>query len=79
MSGLDRFILETNGGDRFGFVAGTGTVVKVEGPGALSRTLNAGALPDEQLLVAALGSRGRDKLSGTALLRAIEFDRPAVH
>ena len=74
-SGLDRLILETNSGDRYGFVAGEGNVVNVAGPGALSRSLTAAEPSDEQLLVAALGSRGRDRLYGVALHRALELDR----
>lgn len=74
-SGLDRLILETRSGDRYGFVAGEGQLVQAEGPGALARTLTATEPPDEQLLVAALGSRGRDRLYGVALHRALELDR----
>jgi hypothetical protein len=74
-SGLDRLVLETTSGERYGFAATEGSVVQVEGPGALARAFSAAEPPDEQLLVAALGTRGRDRLSGVALHRALELDR----
>jgi glucose-6-phosphate dehydrogenase assembly protein OpcA len=74
-SGLDRLVLETTSGVRYGFAATEGFVVQVEGPGALARTFSAAEPPDEQLLVAALGTRGRDRLYGVALHRALELDR----
>jgi glucose-6-phosphate dehydrogenase assembly protein OpcA len=74
-SGLDRVVIETTGGARYGFVAKEGSVVEVMGPGALAREFSAAEPPTEQLLVAALGARGRDRLYSVALHRAMELDR----
>ncbi len=74
-SGLDRVIIETADGTRYGFSAKDGSLVDVIGPGALAREFSAAEPPTEQLLVAALGSRGRDRLYGVALHRAMELDR----
>jgi hypothetical protein len=66
--------LETTEGARYGFVAKEGKVVEVLGPGA-ARAFSAAEPPAEQLLVAALGARGRDRLAGIALHRAMELDK----
>lgn len=74
-SGLDRLVIETTDGARYGFTAREGSVVDVQGPGALAREFSAAEPPTEQLLVAALGARGRDRLYSVALHRAMELDR----
>jgi hypothetical protein len=75
-SGLQSFVLESHDGARFGFVARDhGDVVETLGPPPLARAVTAAEPPIEQLLVAALGSRGRDRLFGVALHRAIELDK----
>jgi glucose-6-phosphate dehydrogenase assembly protein OpcA len=74
-SGVHSLVLETQDGVRYGFVARDVSVVDTLGPPPLAREVNATEPPVEQLLVAALGSRGRDRLYGVALHRAIELDR----
>jgi hypothetical protein len=74
-SGVHSLVLEGNDGVRYGFVARDGAVVETLGPPPLSREVTAAEPPVEQLLVAALGTRGRDRLYGVALHRAIELDK----
>ena len=74
-SGVHSLVLEAQDGVRYGFVAKDGAVVDTLGPPALCREVTAAEPPVEQLLVAALGSRGRDRLYGVALHRAIELDK----
>ena len=74
-SGLQALVLEANDGVRFGFVAKERGVVDTLGPPPLAREGGAVEPPTEQLLVAALGARGRDRLYGVALHRAIELDK----
>ena len=74
-SGLDRLVIETTDGSRYGFTASEGSSVQVEGAPGGVRTFSAAEPPTEQLLVAALGARGRDRLYGVALHRAMELER----
>jgi len=74
-SGVHALLLEADDGARYGFVARDRGVVTTLGPPPLSREVGAAEAPVEQLLVAALGSRGRDRLYGVALHRAIELDQ----
>jgi glucose-6-phosphate dehydrogenase assembly protein OpcA len=74
-SGVHSLLLEGQDGVRHGFRALAGAVVETLGPAPLAREVNAVEPPLEQLLVAALGARGRDRLFGVALHRAIELDR----
>jgi glucose-6-phosphate dehydrogenase assembly protein OpcA len=77
-TGIRAIHFETTTGDRYSLVdapnLGPGGL---EGaiPGSSGRTLQAHENPVEQLLVAALGSRGRDRLYPIALHRAVELDR----
>jgi hypothetical protein len=74
-SGLDSLVIETSDGTRYGFTASEGSLVRVDGPPGGPRAISAAEPPTEQLLVAALGARGRDRLYGVALHRAMELDR----
>jgi glucose-6-phosphate dehydrogenase assembly protein OpcA len=74
-SGLDSLVIETSDGTRYGFTATEGSLVRVDGPPGGPRAISAAEPPTEQLLVAALGARGRDRLYGVALHRAMELDR----
>lgn len=78
-SGLHSIVMETESGARYGFTATEGSVVQVESPSAASsskgRTFSAAEPPIEQLMVAGLGARGRDRLYAVALHRAMELDR----
>jgi glucose-6-phosphate dehydrogenase assembly protein OpcA len=74
-SGLKAIHLETNQGERFSLVDAGGGSVEAASPNMAARVLQAAELPIEQLLVASLGSRGRDRLYGVALHRAVELDR----
>lgn len=74
-SGLRAVHLETTQGENFSLVDVGGGGVEATSPNISRRTLQAAELPMEQLLVAALGSRGRDRLYGIALHRAVELDR----
>lgn len=74
-SGIVRVVIETNDGNRYGFVAADGDRVQLLGPDGPGNVHTAVEPADDQLLVAALGSRGRDRLYATALHRAVELDR----
>jgi glucose-6-phosphate dehydrogenase assembly protein OpcA len=74
-SGLHSLVLEAQDGVRYGFVAAADGIVTTLGPAPLAREVGAIEPPLEQLLVAALGARGRDRLYGVALHRAIELDK----
>ncbi len=75
-SGVHSLLIDCHGGERFGFSAREGAVVDVVTPGAAGvREVTAAEPPLEQLLVAALGSRGRDRLYGVALHRSMELER----
>lgn len=73
-SGIAALGFETQDGQRFGFKAKEGSVVEAITP-AGTRDVSAVEPPLEQLLVAALGARGKDRLYGVALHRAMEFER----
>lgn len=74
-SGLHSLVLETGNGDRYGFSATEGSIVDVIAPTSNGRTYSAAEPPKAQLMVAALGARGRDRLYGVALHRAMELER----
>lgn len=74
-SGLYAVHLETQQGERFSLVDQSGGNLEASVPGMPPRVVQAHELPTEQLLVAGLGSRGRDRLYGVALHRAVELDR----
>jgi glucose-6-phosphate dehydrogenase assembly protein OpcA len=74
-SGVHSLVLESNDGVRYGFVARDHAIVDTLGPPPLAREVGAAEPPIEQLLVAALGARGRDRLYGVSLHRAIELDK----
>ena len=73
-SGLHALHFDTDDGNRFGFTSKEKAVVDVVGARG-NRELNAAEMPIEQLLVAALGARGRDRLYAVALHRAMELER----
>ena len=73
-SGLHALHFDTDDGRRFGFTSKEKSVVDVVG-GRGARELSAAEPPIEQLLVAALGARGRDRLYAVALHRAMELER----
>ncbi len=73
-SGLHSMHFDTDDGRRFGFTSREREVVDVVGARG-TRELSAGEPPIEQLLVAALGARGRDRLYAVALHRAMELER----
>lgn len=78
-SGIKAVHLETNKGERFSLVdSGSGSAlgnIEATSPAMGTRTVQAGELALTQLLVASLGSRGRDRLYPIALHRAVELDR----
>jgi glucose-6-phosphate dehydrogenase assembly protein OpcA len=74
-SGLQSLVLEGVDGVRYGFVARERGVVDTLGPPPLAREVGAVEPPTEQLLVAALGGRGRDRLYGVALHRAVDLEQ----
>ncbi len=73
-SGIRALGFETSEGERYGFQSREGSVVDLITPSG-GREVTAAEPPLEQLLVAALGARGRDKLYGVALHRAMELER----
>lgn len=74
-SGIKAVHLETIKGDRFSLADASNGNVEASTPSLGTRTLQAAELPLTQLLVASLGSRGRDRLYPVALHRAVELDR----
>jgi glucose-6-phosphate dehydrogenase assembly protein OpcA len=74
-SGLYAIHLETQQGEQFALVDRGGGELECTSPGMGGRYVQAHEPPTAQLLVAALGSRGRDRLYGVALHRAVELDR----
>lgn len=74
-SGLKGVHLETIQGERFSLVDQGNNLFEATTPGIAPRGLQAPQLPLDQLLVASLGSRGRDRLYPVALHRAVELDR----
>ncbi|MDP2344776.1 MAG: glucose-6-phosphate dehydrogenase assembly protein OpcA [Deltaproteobacteria bacterium] len=73
-SGLHSLHFDTDDGRRFGFTAKEKSVLDVVGDRG-TRDLSAAEQPIEQLMVAALGARGRDRLYAVALHRAMELER----
>ena len=73
-SGLHALHFETDDGRRFGFTSKERSVVDVVGDRG-DRELMAAEPPTEQLMVAGLGARGRDRLYAVALHRAMELER----
>jgi glucose-6-phosphate dehydrogenase assembly protein OpcA len=77
-SGIKAVHLETSKGERYSLVetaASLGGMVEASTPTIGTRNMQAAELPLTQLLVASLGSRGRDRLYPVALHRAVELDR----
>jgi len=77
-SGIHSLGFETTDGHRFGFKAREGALVDAISPvelGGGAREFTAVEPRLEQLLVSALGSRGREKLYGIALHRSMELER----
>jgi glucose-6-phosphate dehydrogenase assembly protein OpcA len=76
-SGIVSVVLETSAGARFGVHEKGASLLEVDAPGAPRREVNAPEPPIEQLLVAALGLRGRDRLLSAVLHRALQLEGPA--
>lgn len=79
-SGIKAVHLETSKGERFSLVetsasTSAGGMFEATTPTLGTRNMQAAELPLTQLLVASLGSRGRDRLYPVALHRAVELDR----
>jgi glucose-6-phosphate dehydrogenase assembly protein OpcA len=74
-SGIKAVHFDTAKGERFSLVDQGEGMLEATTPGLAARALQAHELPLDQLLVAALGSRGRDRLYPVALHRAVELDR----
>ena len=74
-SGVKGVHLETRTGERFSLLDQGNNIFEATAPGLSPRGLPAHELTLEQLLVASLGSRGRDRLYPVALHRAVELDR----
>lgn len=74
-SGLGCVQLESEGGMKVVVGEAPGGSVDVQATGCAPRVVAADEHLDHELLVAALGARGRDKLYATALHRAIELER----
>jgi glucose-6-phosphate dehydrogenase assembly protein OpcA len=73
-SGIRSVSLETTGGERFAVIDAGVPGVEVHVAGSVKGG-QVHELKSEQLLVAGLGARGRDRLYGVALHRAVELDR----
>ncbi len=73
-SGIVGVALECSGGERFALAEVDAVTLRIDAPPA-PRLAHAHEFADAQLLVAALGARGRDRLFAVALHRAIELDR----
>jgi glucose-6-phosphate dehydrogenase assembly protein OpcA len=74
-SGLVSIHLDSDGGFKVALVEQPAGVLAAQSTGGAVRTVAADEHRDHELLVAALGARGRDKLYATSLLRAVELER----
>lgn len=73
-SGVRAIHLESDQGEKVSVCEKNGAL-EVQGTDVPSRTVAADEHKDAELLVAALGARGRDKLYAVALHRAVELER----
>lgn len=74
-SGLVSVHLDAENGFKVSLVEQPGGVLEAQSTSCAPRTVAADEHEDHELLVAALGARGRDKLYATSLLRAVELER----
>ena len=74
-SGLASILLETASGERFLVKDAGGDHVDIQTPALGKRSVLVGEPRLEELLVSALGARGRDRLYAVALHRAVELER----
>ncbi len=74
-SGIKSVSIETSKGERYSLVDQGNSQLEAASPGMATRTVQAVEPRLDQLLVASLGARGRDRLYAVALHRAVELDR----
>lgn len=74
--GIRDVTLETLSGERFAVEDAGAPEVTLSQPAASNRAVAAHEPTPAQALVSALGSRGRDRLYGVALHRAVELEQP---